>query len=141
MVEFVDGSTIAQASPPNMKGPIAYALSEGRRVHGAMTSIDWSQSSTWNFAPIDEVRFPAIRVAREVGVKGGGFTAIFNAANEVAVDAYLKGSIKFSHIVKSIEAVLSKFSNQSPFQIRDLADVSAIENDARAYSAQLIKGV
>lgn len=141
MVEFVDGSTIAQASPPNMKGPIAYALSDGTRVNGAMNPIDWSKSSTWNFAPIDEVKFPAIRVAREVGVKGGGFTAIFNAANEVAVDAFLKGSIKFSDIVRNVEAVLSKFSNQSPFQIRDLADVSAIENDARAYSVQLIKGV
>ena len=106
-----------------------------------MVPIDWRESSTWNFAPIDEARFPAIRVAREVGVKGGGFTAIFNAANEVAVDAFLKGSIKFSDIVKCIEEVLSKFSNQSPFQIRDLADVGAIEDDARTYGAQLIKGV
>ena len=145
MVEFNDGSTIAQASPPDMKGPISYALANGNgfgeRVPGAMKAVDWSKSQTWNFKPIDEKKFPAIRIAREVGQKGGGLTAIFNAANEVAVEAFITNSISFANIVKIVEATVSKFEKQNPFHIRDLSDVSAIENDARKVASEIIKGV
>ena len=140
MVEFIDGSTIAQASPPDMKGPIAYALSEGDRVAKAMSPIDWSKAQNWNFAPIDEKKFPAIRLAREVGAAGGGLTAIFNAANEVAVEAFLNRSLSFTQIVEIVERTVDRLRSSAPYQINNLEDVSAIEKDARVLASELIKG-
>jgi 1-deoxy-D-xylulose-5-phosphate reductoisomerase len=141
MVEFNDGSTIAQASPPDMKGPISYALNNGERVPGAMKAVDWSKAQSWNFTPVDEKRFPAIRLAREVGAKGGGLTAIFNAANEVAVDAFLNRSLSFTEIVQIVERTVDRLSGAAPYQINNLDDVGAIEKDARAVASELIKGV
>lgn len=141
MVEFVDGSTIAQASPPNMKGPISLALSYPDRVPAATKAIDWSQAHTWNFAPIDEVRFPAVALAREVGGAGGGLPAVFNASNEVAVQAFLAGGIKFTEIVQTVASVVEKLRGTVAGKVRDLADVSAIENDARRTAHELLKKV
>ena len=138
MVEFIDGSTIAQASPPNMKGPIAYALGDGARVSKATAPVDWSKSHTWDFVPIDSNRFPAIDLARRCGELGGGLPAIFNAANEVAVEAFVKGKISFVQIVDIVEATVQALGGGSPITIRDLKDVSAIENDARIRAAQII---
>lgn len=138
MVEFVDGSTIAQASPPNMKGPISYALAYPERVAEAMPSIDWSKSHNWEFAPIDDERFPSIELARRCGALGGAVTAIFNAANEVAVDAFLKGLIPFTAIVATIDRTVSKLGSTAPEKLRDLADVTAIENDARRVATELL---
>jgi len=131
MVEFNDGSTIAQASPPNMKGAIAYALNWPHRLESATKAIDWSSSHNWSFAPIDAVRFPAVDLARHCGQVSGALPAIFNAANEVAVDAFLAGSLAFSSIVSVVGAVVSDFDNGAAVVLRDLADVSAIEDDAR----------
>ena len=130
-VEFVDGSTIAQASPPNMKSPIAYALSYPERINNVISSIDWRLAHNWTFEPIDEVRFPSIELARRCGALGGAVTAIFNAANEVAVEAFLKKHIAFSAIVETIERVVNKLASSAPEKIRDIQDVTAIENDAR----------
>jgi 1-deoxy-D-xylulose-5-phosphate reductoisomerase len=138
MVEFVDGSTIAQASPPNMKGPIAYALSYPERVIGAMPAIDWSKAQSWEFEPIDESRFPAVALARRCGALGGSFTAIFNAANEVAVDAFLSERIPFTAIVDTIDRTVAKLNSGAPEKLRDLADVTAIENDARRVATELL---
>lgn len=138
MVEFIDGSTIAQASPPNMKGPISYALGYPERVANAMAPIDWNQSHKWEFAPIDGARFPSIELARRCGALGGAVTAIFNAANEVAVAAFLQELIPFSAIVATIEKTVSKLSSNSPEKLRDLADVTAIENDARRVASELL---
>ena len=138
MVEFIDGSTIAQASPPNMKGPIAYALGDGARVSKATAPVDWSKSHTWDFVPIDSNRFPAIDLARRCGELGGGLPAIFNAANEIAVEAFVKGQISFVQIVDIVEATVQALGGGSPITIRDLKDVSAIENDARIRAAQII---
>jgi len=140
MVEFCDGSTIAQASPPDMKGPISYALGGKDRIPNSMSAIDWRGEHSWSFSPIDEKRFPAIRLAREVGTKGGGLTAIFNAANEVAVDAFLNNSLSFTQIVQIVERTLERLQSNAPYSIRDLADVGAIEDDARAVANELIKG-
>jgi 1-deoxy-D-xylulose-5-phosphate reductoisomerase len=140
MVEFVDGSTIMQASPPDMKGPISYALGNEIRVPSAMKAIDWKNEHNWNFAPIDEKRFPAVALARQVGTKGGGFTATFNAANEVAVAAFLNRSLSFTQIVQIIERTIDRLSGSVPSQINSLEDVSAIEQDARAVATELIKG-
>ncbi len=141
MVEFVDGSTIAQASPPNMKGPISLALSYPHRVPAATKAIDWTQSHTWNFAPIDTERFPAVSLAREVGSIGGGLPAVFNAANEVAVQAFVEGKLKFTEIVKTVSQVVDSLRGSVSGPLRDLADVSAIEEDARRTAHELLKKV
>ena len=138
-VEFVDGSTIAQASPPNMKGPIAYALSYPDRLAKASNPIDWSASSTWSFAPIDTVKFPAVDLARRCGSLGGGLPAIFNAANEVAVAAFLDSHIGYSAIIDTVDAVVQQLSPSAVSALRDLADVSAIEDDARRVAHEVIK--
>ena len=138
MVEFVDGSTIAQASPPNMKGPIAYALSYPDRTAASMPAIDWSKAHSWEFQPIDEARFPSVALARRSGALGGSFTAIFNAANEVAVDAFLSERISFTDIVDTIERTMAKLNSGAPEKLRDLADVTAVENDARRVATELL---
>ena len=139
LVEFVDGSTIAQASPPNMKGPIAYALSYPDRLPKVSTPIDWSAAATWNFAPIDTVKFPAVDLARRCGSLGGGLPAIFNAANEVAVAAFLDSHIGYSAIIDTVEAVVQQLSPSAVSALRDLTDVSAIEDDARRVAHEVIK--
>jgi len=141
MVEFVDGSTIAQGSPPNMKGPISLALSYPHRVPAATTPIDWTQSHTWNFAPIDTERFPSVALAREVGAIGGGLPAVFNAANEVAVQAFVDGDLKFTEIVKTVSSVVDSLRASVSSTLRDLSDVSAVEEDARRTARELLKKV
>ena len=138
MVEFVDGSTVAQASPPDMKGPIAYALAYPDRVSAAMPPIDWSKRQSWEFEPIDESRFPSVALARRCGALGGAFTAIYNAANEVAVEAFLREAIPFTAIVDTIDRTVTKLGSGAPEKIRDLADVTAIENDARRVATELL---
>jgi 1-deoxy-D-xylulose-5-phosphate reductoisomerase len=140
-VEFIDGSTIAQASPPNMKGPIAYALSYPDRLAGATAVINWSESSQWSFSPIDQAKFPAVDLARRCGTLGGGLPAIFNAANEVAVAAFLDSHIGYSEIIDIVEAVVQQLSPSAISPLRDLADVSAIEDDARLVALEKIKKV
>jgi 1-deoxy-D-xylulose-5-phosphate reductoisomerase len=139
LVEFVDGSTIAQASPPNMKGPIAYAMSYPDRLAKATSPIDWSAAATWNFAPIDSVKFPAVDLARRCGSLGGGLPAIFNAANEVAVAAFLNSHIGYSAIIDTVDAVVQQLSPSAVSAPRDLADVSAIEDDARRVAHEVIR--
>ena len=139
MVEFHDGSVIAQASPPSMKLPIALALSWPDRTVGAIPPIDWSTAHTWSFAPIDNAKFPAIDLARRCGEIGGAMPAIFNAANEEAVAAFLKGQIKFTEIIEIVDAVLQHLAAEAPATLSDIADVSAIEEDARASANLNIK--
>ena len=140
MVEYKDGSTIAQASPPNMKGPIALAINFPHRTADATRPIDWSKASTWNFAPIDEKKFPAVALARHCGTVGGALPAIFNAANEVVVDAFMHGRVKFVEIIPTVEAIVAHYEKSSIPTLRDLSDVSAIEEDARkATSTHLAK--
>ena len=137
MVEYLDGSTLAQLSPPNMKGPIAYAINWPARLPAATNSMDWSQKQLLEFEPIDNERFPVIELARRCGELGGGLPAIFNAANEVAVAAFLAGQISFTSIIETVDLAVQKLGSAiNP--IRDLADVSAIENDARKVASEII---
>lgn len=138
LVEFKDGSTIAQASPPNMKSAIGYALNWPHRLEGATTPINWSDSHSWSFAPIDAQRFPAVDLARHCGEVSGSLPAIFNAANEVAVDAFLSGTLGFSSIVSAVAEIVSSYDTGSPASLRDLSDVSAVEHDARMKSRELL---
>lgn len=141
MVEFVDGSTIAQGSPPNMKGPISLALNFPNRVAGATQPIDWKTSHTWNFAPIDEKRFPAVALARRCGEIGGGLPAIFNASNEVGVQAFINGEISFTAIIEVVSATVDKLNAAGVQKLRNLGDVSAVEEDARRIALENVKKV
>ena len=141
MVEFVDGSTIAQGSPPNMKGPISLALHFPHRVPGATTPINWSQSHTWNFSPIDLKRFPAVSLARTCGEIGGGAPAIFNASNEVAVQAFIDGKVSFTSIIEIVSSTVEQMRDVAGNKLRDLSDVSAIEENARSIAIHNVKKV
>lgn len=138
MVEFKDGSTVAQASPPNMKGPIALAINYPHRTKDVTPPIDWSHSAAWNFAPIDPARFPAIALARHCGQSGGALPAIFNASNEVAVAAFIAGELSFNQIIATVSSVVARFEGSSIPTLRDFSDVSAIEEDARTATQLLI---
>ncbi len=107
MVEFWDGSTIAQASPPSMRIPIALGLNWPARVRDAAPACDWTTAATWTFEPLDDATFPAVRLARTAGEAGGTAPAVFNAANEVAVEAFHAGGIAFTGILDLVERVLS----------------------------------
>ena len=139
-VTFVDGATVAKASPPSMKLPIALALGWPSRVAGASTPLDFSQSHTWTFEPVDEVTFPAISVARAAGTAGGLRTAVFNAANEEAAPAFLDGRIRFTEIVDVVAATVEAADEWSA-DPRDLDDVVAAESWARSHAAALVTGL
>ena len=138
MVEFKDGSTIAQASPPNMKGAIAYALNFPHRLQNATQAIDWKLPHQWSFEPIDSQRFPAVALARYCGEFGGSMPAIFNAANEVAVEAFIAEKISFTSILPLVKEVVEASSGSARSTLRDLADVSAVEENARARAHELL---
>jgi 1-deoxy-D-xylulose-5-phosphate reductoisomerase len=130
MVEFTDGSTIAQASPPDMRIPIALALGWPGRVAGAAPAIDWTSSHTWTFEPLDEDAFPAVRIAREAGRAGGTAPAAYNAANEVCVEAFLAGRLAFAGIVDIVAQVVSEHNGRTGDTVA-LADVLAADRWAR----------
>ncbi len=141
MVEFVDGSTLAQASPPDMRLPIALALGWPDRVPGAAPSCDWSQASTWEFAPLDEHAFPSVRLARAAGLRGGTAPAVYNGANEECVAAFLDGRLPFLQIVDTVAEVLSEVLREglgAPVQPLGLEDVLAADAWARARAASMI---
>jgi 1-deoxy-D-xylulose-5-phosphate reductoisomerase len=106
MVEFFDGSTLAQVSPPDMRLPIALGLAWPHRVADAAPTMDWSTAHTWTFEPLDEDAFPAVRLARKAAAAGGTAPAVLNASNEVAVEAFLGGRLRFTGIVDTVASVL-----------------------------------
>jgi 1-deoxy-D-xylulose-5-phosphate reductoisomerase len=108
MVEFVDGSTIAQAGPPRMLVPIALGLSWPERLTDVDVPCDWTQTASWEFAPLDDEAFPAVRLARQVGEAGGTAPAVYNAANEVCVDAFHDRQIGFLDIVDTVWRVVDE---------------------------------
>ncbi|HET7477348.1 MAG TPA: 1-deoxy-D-xylulose-5-phosphate reductoisomerase [Dermatophilaceae bacterium] len=113
MVEFSDGSTLAQASPPDMRLPIALGLAWPDRVPGAARPCDWSTAATWQFFPLDAEAFPSVGLARAVGEAGGTYPAVFNAANEVCVEAFLAGRVRFVDIVPTLALVVDQHGSES----------------------------
>jgi len=124
MVTFVDGSTIAQASPPDMKLPISLALGWPQRVPGSAAACDFGTASTWTFEPVDTAVFPAVDLARAAGEAGGCMPAVYNAANEEAAEAFLSGRIRFPAIVRTIADVLSSADQWAaePATVDDVLD-------------------
>jgi 1-deoxy-D-xylulose-5-phosphate reductoisomerase len=109
MVEFVDGSTLMQASPPDMRLPISLALGWPDRVATSQAyGCDWTVPTSLGFEPLDEDAFPAVRLAREAGAAGGAAPAVYNGANEAAVEAFLAGTAGFLGIVDTVGAVLAE---------------------------------
>ncbi len=107
MIEFHDGSTLAQASPPDMRLPIALALAWQDRVPDAAPAVDWTEAQRWEFEPVDHDAFPGLRLAIEAGRAGGLTPAIYNAANEVCVQLFLDGKLRYLGIVDTVAAVLA----------------------------------
>ena len=108
MVEFWDGSTIAQASPPDMRLPIGLALTWPERLEDSARPCDWTQASSWTFEPLDSATFPAVELARRAGKHGGTAPAVFNAANEACVDAFCEGRLSFLGITDTIAQCLDE---------------------------------
>jgi 1-deoxy-D-xylulose-5-phosphate reductoisomerase len=122
MVQFVDGSIIAQASPPDMRLPIALGLGWPDRVPKAATPCDWTQATSWTFEPLDAGAFPAVALAKDAAKQGSTYPAVFNAANEEAVMAFHSGRIRFTDIVDTIEAVLSEHPGSSGLTVESVLD-------------------
>lgn len=140
MVTFIDGATVAKASPPSMKLPIALALGWPDRIAGASTPCDFSSAATWTFEPVDNAVFPAIDLARHAGMRGGSLTAVFNAANEAAADGFFAGAISFPRIVGIIEEVLAA-ADQWTEDPGTVDDVLAADAWARERARLLVAGV
>lgn len=113
MVQFVDGSTLAQASPPTMLLPIALGLTWPHRIPGIAQPCDWSQAAEWTFEPLDNKAFPAVEMIKQAGQRGGTFPAVFNAANEEAVAAFHVGAIRFTDMIETTGRVLDEHASSS----------------------------
>lgn len=135
MVEFIDGSTIAQASPPDMKLPISLGLDWPNRVGGVGRPIDWTTAQSWTFEPLDDSVFPAVALAKQVGRAGSSYPAVFNAANEQAVHAFHAGAIRFTDIVETVRRVVDSHEAAGELSRESLA---AAELWARAAADKLI---
>ncbi|KAB7746016.1 1-deoxy-D-xylulose-5-phosphate reductoisomerase [Nostocoides sp. F2B08] len=146
MVEFHDGSTIAQMGPPRMLVPIALGLSWPERLEDVDEPCDWSVAQSWDFFPLDDEAFPAVRLAREVGAEGGTFPAVYNAANEVCVDAFHAGSIGFLEIVDTVARVVEAYAGRGRSELGSTSESPSVEEVlradgwARAAAAALVAG-
>ncbi|HWH98638.1 MAG TPA: 1-deoxy-D-xylulose-5-phosphate reductoisomerase [Pseudolysinimonas sp.] len=136
MVEFTDGSTIAQASPPDMRLPIALGLGWPDRVPGVGRPLDWTQAQSWTFEPLDDAAFPAVALAKRVGEAAATYPAVFNAANEQAVAAFHAGRIGYLAIVETVERVVDR---HEPGQMT-LEGVFEAERWARAAADAILAG-
>jgi len=135
LVEFEDGAMLGQLSPPSMTFPIQHALLHPARLRGVDSALDLTRLWTLEFRPIDEQRFPMMRMAREAMAAGGVAPAIFNAANEVAVEAFLQGRIPFLAIPRTVGQTLDRVANFEPEQ---LSAVLAADADARRVAGEAL---
>ncbi len=139
MVEFDDGSTLAQASPPSMLIPIALGMAWPGRVPDAGPGCDWTRASSWDFFPLDDDAFPAVSLARRAGETGSTAPAVYNAANEACVDAFRTGRLAFTDIVPTVAAVLADHVVPSKQQL-SVEDVLAADGWARSAATRRIEG-
>jgi 1-deoxy-D-xylulose-5-phosphate reductoisomerase len=138
MVEFVDGSTIAQASPPDMRLPISLGLDWPNRVAAVGAPLDWTRAQEWTFEPLDGEAFPAVALAKQVGRAGGEYPAVFNAANEEAVTAFHAGRIGFLDIVDIVREVVEHHeASDAALSVASLAD--AERSARRAAEARIAR--
>ncbi|HEV7469912.1 MAG: 1-deoxy-D-xylulose 5-phosphate reductoisomerase [Pseudonocardia sp.] len=138
MVTFADGSTIAQASPPDMRLPIALALAWPARVPGAARPCAWDLAQSWTFEPLDDDAFPGVRLARAAGERGGCLPAVYNAANEELVAAFVAGTLGYTGITDELECVLAAADGWAG-DPATVADVLAAEDWARARARERVR--
>jgi len=135
MVEFVDGSTLCQASPPDMRLPIGLALGWPDRLPHEGYGLDWTAGTSWEFEPVDDAAFPAVQLCKAAGARGGTAPAALNAANEECVEAFVRGRLPFLGIVDTVAAVV----DGHPFRERPtLAEVLETEGEARRRARELV---
>ncbi|MET0641767.1 MAG: 1-deoxy-D-xylulose-5-phosphate reductoisomerase [Jiangellaceae bacterium] len=140
MVEFTDGSTLAQASPPDMRLPIALGLAWPDRVEAAAFACDWTSAQMWQFLPLDDEAFPAVALAREVGALGGTAPAVFNAADEECVAAFLDRRLPFLGIVDTVAEVVSEHVGAGATgNVESIEDVLAAETWARHRAREVLR--
>ncbi|MBM6699168.1 1-deoxy-D-xylulose-5-phosphate reductoisomerase [Bifidobacterium pullorum subsp. saeculare] len=140
MVEFRDGATIAQASPPDMRLPIALGLSAPERMDHVAAPCDWTQAATWTFEPLDDEAFPAVSLARECLAASEKHTAVLNAANEQAVHAFLDRRLPYLGIVDTVREVIDAMDaglRGDPY-FADVPEMLAVEAEARRLADELI---
>ncbi|MCW2778551.1 MAG: 1-deoxy-D-xylulose 5-phosphate reductoisomerase, partial [Frankiales bacterium] len=138
MVEFTDGSTLAQVSPPDMRLPISLGLVWPDRLPHDGYGTDWTRAATWTFEPLDDVAFPAVQLCREAGTRGGTAPAALNAANEECVAAFLDGRLPYLAIVDTVAQVVAEHE----FRERPtLAEVLETEDEARRRARELVERV
>ena len=136
MVEFADGATIIQASPPDMRIPIALGMAWPDRVPGAAPGLDWTTAASWTFEPLDDEAFPAVGLAREAARAGGTAPAVYNGANEACVADFLAGRISFPRIVDTVARIVSEHDT-SRTGVTTIEDVLAVDAWARARAREL----
>ena len=140
MVTFTDGATLAQASPPDMALPIALGLGWPDRVPGAVPPCDFTSAATWTFEPVDHDAFPALNLARAAGTAGGLLPAVYNAANERAVTAFVARSLPFPAITSVLAGILEE-ADEFRCEPESVADVLTAETWARARAGELVAAV
>jgi 1-deoxy-D-xylulose-5-phosphate reductoisomerase len=136
MVEFCDGATIIQASPPDMRLPISLGMSWPDRVPDAAPRLDWSTAAAWTFEPLDDAAFPAVALAREAAAAGGTAPAVYNAANEACVADFLAGRIRFPRIVDTVARILSEH-DAARAAVTTVPDLLAVDGWARRRAREL----
>jgi len=136
MVEFADGATIIQASPPDMRLPISLGLAWPDRVADAAPGLDWSTAAAWTFEPLDDAAFPAVALARQAAAAGGTAPAVYNGANEACVADFLAGRIGFSRIVDTVARIVSEHDGDHA-AVTTVADVLAVDDWARRRAREL----
>ncbi len=136
MVEFADGATIVQASPPDMRLPISLGLAWPHRVADAAPGLDWSAAASWTFEPLDDEAFPAVALAREAAAAGGTAPAVYNAANEACVADFLAGRIAFPRIVSTVARIVSEHGAAGA-AVTTVADVLEVDGWARRRATEL----
>ena len=136
MVEFLDGATIVQASPPDMRLPIALGMAWPERVPDAAARLDWSSARSWTFEPLDDSAFPAVGLARAAATAGGTAPAVYNAANEACVADFLAGRISFTRIVDTVARIVSEHDSARS-AVTSVADVLATDDWARRRAREL----
>jgi 1-deoxy-D-xylulose-5-phosphate reductoisomerase len=140
MVEFIDGSTVAQASPPDMRLPIALSLVWPNRITGIASGCDWTQATSWTFEPLDNEVFTAVELAKLAGSRAGTAPAVLNGANEVAVAAFLAGELSFLGIVDFVAEVLQVHFDSNFVSDQDLTieEVLKVADWAQLYGRELL---
>ena len=136
MVEYTDGSVVAQICTTDMRMPIQYALTYPERASAPVPRLDWTQAARWTFDPPDYKKFPLLKLAYSAQEAGGSATVTLNAADEIAVEAFLAGKISFPAIAETIEETLQRVPGREPRSVQEVLD---IDRESRAAARKVMK--